>query len=69
MQPKPVNLDINGSASEITEDIDRLAFWIDTSESSEVKATKRGSNPSYENPAGLCFPVIVIQYRKYLPAG
>ncbi len=34
------NLDVNSSADEITEYIDRFNFWIDTKETSDDKAIK-----------------------------
>ncbi len=40
MDPKVENLDINGSAEEITEYIDWFNFWIDTNEASYKKAIK-----------------------------
>ncbi len=40
MNPKLENLDVNSSADEITEYIDRFNFWIDTKETSDDKAIK-----------------------------
>ncbi len=40
MDPKLENLDVNSSADEIAEYIDRLNFWIDTKETSDDKAIK-----------------------------
>ncbi len=40
MDPKLKNLDVNSSADEIGEYIDRFNFWIDTKETSDVKAIK-----------------------------
>ncbi len=40
MDPKLVNLDVNMSADEIAEYIDRFNFWIDTRETSDDKAIK-----------------------------
>ncbi len=40
MNPKLDNLDVNSSADEIAEYIDRFNFWIDTKETSDDKAFK-----------------------------
>ncbi len=40
MDPKLENLDVNSSADEIAEYIDRFNFWIDTKETSVDKAIK-----------------------------
>ncbi len=40
MDPKLENLDVNSSADEIVEYIDRFNFWIDTKETSDNKAIK-----------------------------
>ncbi len=40
MNPKLENLDVNSSADEIAEYIDRFNFWIDTKETSDDKANK-----------------------------
>ncbi len=38
MDPKLENRDINGSADEIAEYIDRYSFWVDTRETSDKNA-------------------------------
>ncbi len=40
MNPKLENLDVNSSADEIAEYINRFNFWIDTKETSDDKAIK-----------------------------
>ncbi len=41
MDPKLESLDVNSSADEIGEYLDRFNFWIDTRETSDDKASKR----------------------------
>ncbi len=40
MNPELENVDVNSSADEIAEYIDRFNFWIDTKDTSDEKAIK-----------------------------